>query len=155
MDVEEIMTRNPVTCFADDKLDRAAQLMWEHDVGAIPVIDGYGAVIGMLTDRDACMAAYTQGRALSECSVASAMSQDLEACTPSTSVALAEERMRYRQVRRLPVVENGKLVGIVSLNDLALAALNRKSPKERPISQQEIATTLARISEHRSTHSTH
>jgi CBS domain-containing protein len=95
------------------------------------------------------MAAYTRGCILADCTVGSTMSPEVESCAPGTSLALAEERMRMRQVRRLPVVDDGRLVGIVSLNDLALAAANRKTAKDAAISPHEVATTLARISEHR------
>jgi len=67
MKVEQIMTRIVHTCSENDTLNRAAQLMWENDCGCVPVIhggNGSGAVVGVVTDRDVCMGAYTQGRLL-------------------------------------------------------------------------------------------
>src|SRR5262245_6101900 len=64
MEVREIMSTDLETCRADDTLDRAARLMWEHDCGVVPVVDHEGTAVGMITDRDICMAAYTQGRPL-------------------------------------------------------------------------------------------
>ena len=77
------------------------------------------------------------------------MSRDVISCSPTDSASLAEEQMRRKQVRRLPVVDDGRLVGVVSLNDLALAAGNRKGAKASQISLEQVATSLARICEHR------
>jgi CBS domain-containing protein len=65
MKIRDIMSQDVATCREDDSLDRAAQLMWDRDVGSVPVVDGEGRPLGMITDRDICMAAYTQGEALS------------------------------------------------------------------------------------------
>ena len=61
MKVEQVMNRNVKTCRSSDSLDRAAQLMWENDCGCVPIVDDEGRGVGMVTDRDVCMAAYTQG----------------------------------------------------------------------------------------------
>ena len=66
MKVAELMTRSVLAAHPQDSLARAAQMMWDHDCGALPVIDDSGRVLGMITDRDVCMAAYTQGRPLAE-----------------------------------------------------------------------------------------
>ena len=149
LQVKDLMTTAVRSCHPDDTLERAAQLMWEGDVGCVPVLDAEAHVIGMVTDRDVCMAAYTQGTDLASRSVACAMSKQVFSCTPNDSVALAEERMRAVQVRRLPVVEDGRLVGLLSLNDLAIAAGNRKSPKSSAPGLDEVGATLCRIGEHR------
>jgi CBS domain-containing protein len=149
MNAKDLMTINPVTCRADDSLAHAAQLMWESDIGCVPVVDDAGGVIGMLTDRDICMAAYTQGCSLAAGNVGSAMSKSVYACSPGDSITFAEEQMRQEQVRRLPVIDKGKLVGLISLNDLAIAAGNRKKSKTGAVMLDEVATTLARICEHR------
>lgn len=121
--VLDAMTREVVTCRASDPLSRAAQLMWETDCGAVPVLDHDDKLIGMITDRDICMAAYTQGRALSEVSVSSAMSTTLHTCKPTDSLRELMDTMSERRVRRVPVVdEAGKVVGIVSLADVARLA---------------------------------
>ena len=69
-----VMRTEISVCSPDDTLERAARLMWDHDCGALPVLDDHGAVLAMLTDRDICMATFTQGRAPIDCSVSSAMS---------------------------------------------------------------------------------
>jgi CBS domain-containing protein len=113
------LMRAPATCTQDDSLSRSAQIMWDADCGAVPVVDGEGAVVGMITDRDVCMAAYTRGLPLEAMTVGSAMSKQVFSCTPEASIGQALRLMAEKQVRRLPVTENGKLVGVVSLADVA------------------------------------
>jgi CBS domain-containing protein len=121
--VLDAMTRSVVTCRAEDSLNRAAQVMWEADCGAVPIVDDHGLLIGMLTDRDICMAAYTRGLPLAELSVSSVMSTALHSCKPGDSLRSLMDAMAKYQVRRVPVVDDhGKLVGIVSLADVARLA---------------------------------
>jgi CBS domain-containing protein len=149
MRAQDLMTNKVLTCQEGDSLERAAQLMWEGDVGALPVVDAGGQPIGMITDRDVCMAAYTQGCCLAGSPVSSAMSRQLYTCKPEDGIGLVEELMRRHRVRRIPVVGEGRLVGILSLNDLAVAAGNRKASKGNHIGLDGVATTLARVCEHR------
>ena len=119
MKVQMKMTTPARTCIPTDTLARAAQLMWESDCGSLPVVDVAGAPIGMVTDRDICMAAYTQGERLDAISVRVAMSRSLYTCFMTDTLATAEATMRLHQVRRLPVIDDdGRLAGIVSLGDL-------------------------------------
>src|ERR1700693_2016345 len=92
MKISDLMTKEVRACHQHDSLNRAAQLMWENDCGAVPVVDSDLKVIGMLTDRDICMAAYTQGIALVEASVGSAMSCDVCVCGASDNITSAAER---------------------------------------------------------------
>lgn len=118
--VRDVMSREPRTCSPQDRLNTAAQQMWEHDCGVLPVVDDDGRAVGMLTDRDICMAAYTRGLALSEIAVSSAMSASVCSCKASASLRSVMQLMASHQVRRLPVVdETEKVVGIVSLADIA------------------------------------
>jgi CBS domain-containing protein len=121
--VRDAMTRDVVTCYESDSLNRAAQLMWDADCGALPVVSAEGKLIGMLTDRDICMAAYTRGKPLAELPVSGTMSTGLATCRPSDTLQSVMDLMSARQVRRMPVVDDdGRLVGILSLADLALLA---------------------------------
>jgi CBS domain-containing protein len=120
--VRDVMSREPVAVQPSDSLNRAAQLMWEADCGAVPVVDATGQLVGMLTDRDVCMAAYTRGLALHELSVSGAMSTNLFTCRQGDTLRSVMELMTTQQIRRVPVVDDGKLVGIVSLADVALLA---------------------------------
>src|SRR5262245_52107889 len=115
MKVEQLMSRTVKRCLATETLNRAAQLMWESDCGCVPVVDDDGRAVGMITDRDVCMAAYTQGAPLASIGVASAMAHDLRSCRGSDTIVEAESIMRAAQVRRLPVVDaEGRVVGLLS-----------------------------------------
>ena len=145
MKIEQLMTRSVQTIGPDERLDRAAQLMWENDCGCLPVVDGELHVIGMITDRDICMAAWTQGRALWELPVRGAMSSRVVTVTPTDATSRAHRLMQEHQVRRVPVVNgDALLVGLVSLNDLALAA----QPGSRELRPDEVADTLAAVCRH-------
>lgn len=141
MQIEQLMSRPVHACRPGDSLERAAQLMWEGDCGALAVVDDDGHLLGVVTDRDVCMAAYTQGRALSAIEAGTVMAGDPVTCRPEDSVNLAHEEMRRAQVRRLPVVdEAGRLVGMISLGDLAQHAVGARRK-----SYANVARTLAAI----------
>lgn len=123
MNVSELMTRDPKTCSKSDNLARAAQVMWEHDCGVVPVVDAQGTLVGVVTDRDACMAGYTQGQTLETIPIERSMSRQVYTVQPDATVAHAIELMTRHAVRRLPVVDGaGRLVGLVSIADVARAA---------------------------------
>jgi CBS domain-containing protein len=125
MKVADLMTKNVACIGTEDKLGSAAQLLWEHDCGALPVRRADGKVVGMITDRDICMAAWSRGLAPDAITVADAMSTQLVGCSAHDSITDVESRMRSNQLRRLPVLdEGGQLVGIISLADLARQAGN-------------------------------
>jgi len=147
MIVSQLMSRNIVTCGPEESLHTAAERMWTHDIGCLPVIDLEGHVIGMVTDRDACMAAYTQGRPLGAIDVSSAMAHQVFSCLPTDRIEDAEALMKERQVRRLPVIDQlGKLAGLIALNDIARESARQLSRKTADVSTQMLATTLASIS---------
>jgi len=120
--VEALMTRPAHHCHEHDMLDVAARLMWEHDCGCVPVLDGSGELVGIVTDRDVCMAAYTRGLPLAAIRVDATMAHTLIVCRPEETVSAALRRMEAHDVRRLPVVgAHGQLVGILSLADVVRA----------------------------------
>jgi CBS domain-containing protein len=120
MRIEALMTLAPKTCASTDALHKAAQIMWENDCGVVPVVEAQGKLVGLVTDRDVCMAAYTQGAPLHTIPVASVMAKLLYTLGPKSSVEDATRLMSERQVRRLPVVDaEGALIGILSLSDIA------------------------------------
>ncbi|MBS1118214.1 MAG: hypothetical protein H6Q90_442 [Deltaproteobacteria bacterium] len=147
MQVSELLQRNVVTCTDRDTLERAAQLMWEHDVGCLPVLGDDGRVVGMTTDRDVCMAAFLQGCPLRSIAVSSVMAKELATCRERDDVREVEQVMKHRQIRRLPVVgDAGQLIGMISINDIARAAHAGKLPSS------DLASMLASISHPRLTH---
>ena len=123
MRVHQIMIEPVVCCQSNEPLEAAARKLWDHDCGALPIVNDQGVLVGMLTDRDICMAALHQRSALSEISIPSAMSQVVYAVTRDASVAEVKELMAAQQVRRVPVVDaDNRPIGIVTMNDLIRAA---------------------------------
>jgi CBS domain-containing protein len=109
-------------------LVHAAQLMWETDCGAVPVV-ACNAIVGVITDRDICMASYTQGKRLEDIRIDSAMSKVLFSCGPDESIGAALAIMGDKRVRRLPVLdESGKLLGIISISDVTRWARSLANP---------------------------
>jgi len=148
--IEQLMTRFPRTCGVKLSLGEAARLMLENGCGCLPVTaeDGSGRLVGMITDRDICMAAESQGKALRELLVGDAMEPVVWACNPEDSIDEAEEIMREVGVRRLPVVDGlDRLLGVLSLTDLAREALRQRGSKQPEISVGEVGELLASICE--------
>ena len=142
MRIAQIMSKDVATCRIEDACERAAQLMWDRDIGCIPVIDREDHVAGIITDRDICMAAYTRGEPLRAIPVRAVMSTGVLTCLPDDELATVEKAMAAAQVRRMPVIdEHGHTVGIVSLNDLA-----RATAQKNGVTATEVASTLAAIS---------
>jgi CBS domain-containing protein len=145
MNVSDIMKKDVVCCHPSETLAVAAERMWNHDIGSLPVVNDEGHVIGMLTDRDICMAAYTQGKPLFAIPASVAMSRELHACLPSDAISAAEKTMRAHRVRRLPVIDrHGHPVGLISLNDLARNAEPGQATRKH-LSAAEVAATLAAV----------
>ena len=113
------LMRSAQSCRPNDSLSDAARLMWELDCGAVPVVNDAGSVVGVITDRDICMAAYTRGQPLSASTVESAMATDVVTASPRAALETIASLMRNHQIRRVPIVDNGHLVGIISLADVA------------------------------------
>jgi CBS domain-containing protein len=118
MKIQDAMTHTVSVCNQDDPLNDAAQIMWEHDCGSVPVVDGNGAVCGMVTDRDICMAAYIRGLPIHAIAVRDVMSKLVHTCSPGDSIESALALMKRNKVRRMPVTEHGRVVGMLSLSDL-------------------------------------
>ncbi len=128
MNVKEVMSREVRTIRMVDRLDAAARAMWEHDCGVVPVVDGNGAVVGVVTDRDVCMAAWSQGRPLGEIAVTSVMARSVRTCKPDDPVTQALAVLQQHQLHRLPVVDaRGVAIGIVAISDLVRLAAARPS----------------------------
>ena len=118
MNIRDVMTPNPRTVSPSDTIQSAAQIMRDQDTGAVPVVEN-GRPIGMLTDRDIVIRAVADGGQLSR-PVSEIVTTGVVAVTPDMSTREAAELMSEHQIRRLPVVEGARLVGIVSLGDLAV-----------------------------------
>lgn len=116
--------------------------MWDHDIGFLPVIGEDDQVIGTITDRDICMAAYTDGRAIRDIPVSTTMATKVYTTTADAMVEDASAVMRAAQIRRLPTIDaEGKLVGVLSLNDCARHATAKAGKRLR----EDVALTLGQI----------
>lgn len=119
--VREIMSSDVEFCTPVDNAYEVAVKMKDLNVGAIPIVDN-GNLVGMITDRDLVVRGIAGKRSGSN-SVSNLMSEQLVTVSPDTSAHEAAQIMADRQIRRLPVVENGQLIGIVSLGDLAVETM--------------------------------
>ena len=117
--VESLMTREVESCRPESTLAEAAAVMWRRDCGVVPVVDEDQRVVGLVTDRDICMALSMRGERASEVRVSEVMARGVQTCTPVDDVREALEAMGRLQVRRLPVVDSrGRLVGVLSISDV-------------------------------------
>ena len=118
MTVGQIMTAFPEALGPDDTIQKAAKLMRDHDYGVIPLVDADSALVGIVTDRDIVVKAVAHGHGpettLSEC-----MTPDPDSVPKDIPIEQALHVMNTRQIRRLPVVEFGRLIGMISLGDIA------------------------------------
>jgi CBS domain-containing protein len=120
--VRDVMTGDPVTLPANAPVSEAAKLMREHDVGSVIVLKASGKLCGVVTDRDIVVRAIGEKRDPWTTQMDEICSHyDLLTVSPDTPVDEALELLRDKAVRRLPVVENDRVVGVVSMGDLALA----------------------------------
>ena len=117
MNIRDVMTSNPRTVSPDESIQNAARIMREEDTGAVPVVDK-GRPVGIVTDRDIVIRAVAEGQLNRP--VREVVSGDVVTASPDMSTKEAARLMSEHQVRRLPVVENERLVGIVSIGDLAV-----------------------------------
>lgn len=128
MKVQEVMSSPAHSCTADTSLAAAAIVMRDYKCGALPVLDEQGRPIGILTDRDICMATAREKRFPAAITVHEVMTPRPLTCFPQTGLAEVVDLMAEHRVRRLPVVDlEGKLVGIVSLSDVAAVATRKRS----------------------------
>ena len=134
MKVSDLMTSDPATVGPDDPCARAATLMKEEDCGAIPVVRD-GKLVGIVTDRDITIRAVAEGRDPKTVAVSNVMSADPITIGPDTNADEAAKMMAEFQVRRLPVVEDGRLLGIVVTAQLA----RRESSKNMGETIKEIS----------------
>lgn len=150
--VGQVMTRTVRTCTPEDTLELAAQIMWEFDCGVVPVVreadDGGEQLAGIVTDRDVCMAALFQGRALRDIPVSVAMSRDVLSCVPTDPLSVALSVLETNQLRRLPVVEgDARLVGLLSLADCARDSARTSAATVGPSDLGRVVVAVSRSRE--------
>jgi CBS domain-containing protein len=120
--VTSVMTANPASCTADTSLRDVARMMIDNDCGEIPVVDGKGVPVGVVTDRDITIRIVAEGRDTMNATASDAMSAPVQTLREDSSLKDATALMESAKIRRVPVVDkNGKLSGILSVADIALA----------------------------------
>ena len=123
MKVVDVMMGTPYFCRPESNLGSATELMWTGNCGFLPVVGDNGKVVGVLTDRDICIAVGTRGCPLGKVLVAEVMSRNVCSCAPEDDVRVALATMRDGRVRRLPVItKSGRLIGVISMDDVLLRA---------------------------------
>jgi len=150
MKIKDVMSRPVHSCERETNLAEVAKMMWDYDCGSIPVTTGDRKVVGIITDRDVCIAVATKHRKAEDI-VAGEILNDKKnkivfTCEPVTDIAYAMQEMLNHKVRRLPVVDEvGRLVGIVSIDDLIMAANDTKGKSP---SYVEVIKTYESICRH-------
>jgi CBS domain-containing protein len=144
MKVRDIMTKQVKYCEPGTNLAVATELMWNNDCGVLPVLDE-GRLVGIVTDRDICMALGTRGRLAAEVTANEVAARNVQTCTPDADVDSAMAIMRRAKVRRLPVVLDSKLVGMLALNDI-VEAVDRRHPD---IDYEQLMDTVKAVCERR------
>jgi CBS-domain-containing membrane protein len=146
MKVAEVMTRNVQSCTPETNLAAAAMQMWNGDCGVLPVVGDDGKVVGMITDRDICIAAATNHQDIACIKVGEVTTGEVQSCAPQTSVRDALSLLEEARVRRLPVLdENKKLMGILSLSDIVLHTGEGRDKKVVDVSYADVANTFKAI----------
>jgi CBS domain-containing protein len=147
MIVKEVMNHEVTTCRPDATLESAAMLMWNGDCGTVAIVDDESKVIGIITDRDICMAVALQHKTASEIQVQEVMSRQLFTCHPENDIMNALKTMSFQKVRRLPVInDSGQLEGIISIEDIiARADRGRRGIQTPELSYDDTMTTLKAI----------
>lgn len=148
MKVREVMTQDAKTIWITESLADAAKSMWENDCGILPIIKDGRKVVGVITDRDICMATAMKERNPANISVEEVMTGTVYAVAPDEDIKQALKTMRKQKVRRLPVLNlQGELEGILSMNDIVLKAKagNGKKPQIDPA---DVVKTYQAICEH-------
>lgn len=118
MQIKDVMSKKIATVAPQDPTEKAAKLMDEYDVGSIPVCDG-NKVVGIITDRDIVLRCVSQNKNLKQ-PVTEFMTANPVTASPTMDVKEAAKLMSEKKIRRLPIVENNSLVGMVSLGDIAV-----------------------------------
>ncbi len=139
--VENVMTRDPECCTADESVIECAKMMENADVGMIPIVESLDTrkLIGVVTDRDIALGVVARGLEPKECTVEDCMTDEVFTVSASDPLDRAAETMKQHQVRRLPVVdENNCIIGVIAQADLVRAA-----PAE------QVKDTVGTISEER------
>lgn len=143
MKVRDAMMGTAVSCRSDADLGTAVEIMWNRNCGILPVVDAEEKVIGVITDRDICIALGTRNRLPGEVAVNDVARSRVHSCKADDDLVLALQTMAEAKVRRLPVVDAaGKLEAILSLDDIVFHA---ETDRGSELSAERVVNTLKRV----------
>ena len=141
--VKDIMTKNLITASQTDTASRAARLLYRHNIGAVAVLGNDGKIRGIVTDRDLALRCIAAENAPEETSLRDVMSRCVITCESTDTLESAVKKMEDAQIRRLPVTENGRPAGMLTLGDIA----KRKDCKQQAAhALSEISSNLHKLS---------
>jgi len=148
MKVKEVMMGTPYYCRPETNLGSAAEMMWNANCGFLPVEASDGKVIGVVTDRDICIALGTRSRLAGDVVVSEVMTGKLCSCLPEDDIHVALQTMQEGKVRRLPVMAKDRiLVGVISMDDILLRTEPMSLGKEPELSTDEVVRTYRAIAQ--------
>ena len=150
MTVKEVMQKAVATCSPETDLSAVVGIMRDRDCGFLPVLDSHGVAVGVVTDRDVCLAAGTKHRPLARVSVKETMSHPVFSCFADENLKTVLVTLAKHRVRRLPVLNKaGHLEGVLSIDDIVQAPHERRAP-----TPEDILAALRAVYAHRSVEAT-
>lgn len=146
MKVGDVMTKTPAYCNPETNLAAAAEILWNRNCGVLPIVDSNEKLVGVVTDRDMCVALGTRNRLPSEITVKDVTSGNIVACKPDDDLRRALASMAEARVRRLPVIDAaGKLQGILSMDDVVLHTQTRGIKRDSDLSAEDVVNALRSV----------
>lgn len=146
MKVKDVMVATPACCTAETNLGAAAEILWNRNCGILPIVNAQQKVIGVVTDRDLCIALGTRNRLPGEITVDDVTTNKVFACKPNDDIRTALATMAQAKVRRLPVVNTeGWLEGILSMDDVVLHSQTKLPGRPSDLSHDEVVETLKEL----------
>jgi CBS domain-containing protein len=146
MKVADVMTKSPAYCSPQTNLAAAVEILWDHNCGVLPIVDSQEKVVGVVTDRDLCVALGTRNRLPGEIAVKEVASGKVFGCKPDDDLRRVLVTMAEAKVRRLPVIDAaGKLQGILSMDDVVLQTETGNIKRDTELSAEDIVNTLKSV----------
>jgi CBS domain-containing protein len=146
MKVQDVMMRTPASCSPETNLGAAVEILWNRNCGMLPVVDARQKVIGVVTDRDLCVALGTRNKLPGRMTIGEVAREEVYTCRAQDDIRAALQTMAEHKVRRLPVVtQSGILEGILSMDNVILHANTGSWGGTSDLSHEDVIKTLQRI----------
>lgn len=147
MNVDELMNPNIESCSPEANVAEAASIMWHYDCGAIPVVNDDNKVVGVITDRDICIAIGSGKRLATEIKVKDVITGGVHSCYADDDIHHALKIMKHYRVRRLPVVDiQGRLEGLLTITDVILHTQTKETKEPQEVTCMQVTNVLKSIS---------